>query len=720
MFQSLNFIQLFNGQSSYGIYDSTADVSVEGTENVGGLIGMAYGPQGNGVFAIVSNSSSSGTVKGIRYIGGLIGFAYDLSIENSNSDVFLGPRVNLINNGYFGDVYSDSSYSFFGGLVGYAASGGSSQLMTINNSYFDGVIDFTLDVPDDNVNPFFISRVGGLIGFAYEYVNINDSYSTGSILIHTMTNENNVNISNIGGFIGFADDRVFIGLGEHNHNIILGKFADGSFVDLNEVPLVLEEEFYYYDVENFKFHIYLNDNLELVDQHDNNFSLNDYNSYSDTNIEIVMETNAYISASLIGGFIGLAEETVVLYNILSKGTIKLDVSSYSKDDNDNTSSNIVIQKIGGIIGDAENTNIYNSSSYVEIIVLVSAIDEDSNVNSDYIGGAIGYYENTSQNINSLLNVNSSGSLLINIEPILQAEPVSVNVSRVGGLVGEADATSSPILIYGSNSSFDIIIDSINTNDIVSVYEIGGFAGRLRVSNNGKIEIFGSASTGNITFESIVTDRSSIYITDLGGFIGLVKDTELKDVTTTTNIEFKEILINNNTTFGIDLFNLGGLIGRTLDYFKFDKLVVDADIKLAVTNESEDDNRKIDIYNVSGMFGFLETNIENLHLLEFNLNGSIEIEAFNNFDENIYIFNIGSLIGDLFPSLEEIEAKFELSTPTIEQYAILIKISDDVINPALIKNINKFVGEYENFTFNELVSVDPQDISVLITDSFTLS
>jgi hypothetical protein len=536
-----------------------------------------------------------------------------------------------------------------------------------------------------------------------------------------MTNENNVNIYNIGGFIGFADDRVFIGLGEHNHNIILGKFADGSFVDLNEGALVLEEEFYYYDVENFKFHIYLNDNLELVDQHDNNFSLNDYNSYSDTNIEIVMETNAYISASLIGGFIGLAEETVVLYNILSKGTIKLDVSRNSKAENDNTSSNIAIQKIGGIIGDAENTNIYNSSSYVEIIVLVSAIDEESNVNSNYIGGAIGYYENTSQNINSLLNVNSSGSLLINIEPIFQAEPVSVNVSRVGGLVGEADTTNSPILIYGSNSSFDIIIDSINTNDIVEVYEIGGFAGRLRVSNNGKIEIFGSASTGNITFESIVTDRSSIYITDLGGFIGLVKDTELKDVTTTTNIEFKEILINNNTTFGIDLFNLGGLIGRTLDYFKFDKLVVDADIKiLAVTNELAEGNRKIDIYNVSGMFGFLQTNIENLHLLEFNLNGSIEIEAFNNFDENIYIFNIGSLIGDLSPSLEDIEDKFELSTPTIEQYAILIKISDDVINPALIKKINKFVGEYENFTLNELVSVDPQDISVLITGSFTLS
>jgi hypothetical protein len=99
-------------------------------------------------------------------------------------------------------------------------------------------------------------------------------------------------------------------------------------------------------------------------------------------------------------------------------------------------------------------------------------------------------------------------------------------------------------------------------------------------------------------------------------------------------------------------------------------------------------------------------------------GLIEIEAFNNFDGNIFVSNIGSLIGDLVNSLEQIEEKFDLSTPTIDQFLITVNVSD-VSTTEVVYNINKFVGVYDDFALNGLATVVPDDISIVITGNLTL-
>jgi hypothetical protein len=432
--------------------------------------------------------------------------------------------------------------------------------------------------------------------------------------------------------------------------------------------------------------------------------------------------NIYVSE--VGGFIGSAEGNIVLFNILSKGTIDIDITTLL-DLIEQSDSDIAIYDLGGLIGEADDTNVYHSSSIVEIIIVAETREDESNINVYDIGGAFGYFETDSDENLELLNINSSGELSLNLSTL--GEQATVSANRLGGLIGYAETSGSFISIYGTDSTFDINIESINTNNeynntFIEIYDIGGFAGKLYGRTNEKISLIGITSIGYVTFESIITDNANINVFSIGGFVGLADNIEIIDVISATNIEIQEIKINDNTTFGIEVYNLGGLIGNTFSDFKFDKLVVDSDIKIfASTFEASDGNRTIDIYNISGLFGYLTTSVsDDLNLLEFDLRGLIDIGAFNNFDGNILVSNIGSLIGDLVNSLAEIEIEeiFDLSTPTIDQFLITINVSDPSTTE-IVNNINKFVGVYDAFVLNGLATVDPDDISIVITGNLTL-
>ena len=505
----------------------------------------------------------------------------------------------------------------------------------------------------------------------------------------------------------------------------MGKFDNLIFEDLEGEPVTLSIDNYYYDVENFIFYTYSNAGFVPVNDHDNIFNTSDYNSYSDIYIEIILETNRRdIYVAEVGGFIGSADGNIVLFNILSKGTIDIDITTLL-DLVEQSDSDIAIYDLGGLIGEADDTNVYHSSSIVEIIIKAETREDESNINVFNIGGAFGYFETDSDENLELLNINSSGELSLNLATFGEQSTVSAN--RLGGLIGYAETSGSFISIYGTDSMFDINIESINTNNennntLIEIYDIGGFAGKLYGRNNEKISLIGITSIGNVTFESIITDNANINVFSIGGFVGLADNIEIIDVISATNIEIQEIKINDNTTFGIEVYNLGGLIGNTFSDFKFDKLVVYSDINIfAATFEALDvaGNRTIDIYNISGLFGYLTTSLsDDLNLLEFDLRGLIDIGAFNNFDGNILVSKIGSLIGDLVNSRVEIEEIFDLSTPTIDQFLITINVSDPSTTE-IVNNINKFVGVYNAFVLNGLATVDPDDISIVITGNLTL-
>ena len=154
-------IGVVNGQSSNvggltgmnigEIEDSFAEVDINGSEWVGGLVGY------NGQWGTILNSYSTGEVSGINNVGGLIG------MNTGNTEV--------------SDSYSTGNVNgenTIGGLVG-----NNNHKGIIVNSYSTGKVSG-------------INYVGGLIGTHVENAQVSNSYSTGKV----------TGDQNLGGLIG--------------------------------------------------------------------------------------------------------------------------------------------------------------------------------------------------------------------------------------------------------------------------------------------------------------------------------------------------------------------------------------------------------------------------------------------------------------------------------------------------------------------------------------
>lgn len=134
------------------IIDATYDGAVVSTDNgyVGGIVGDAY----YGEFSHVSASGSVSAVGpgGDSYVGGLVGYLYETNLtygSASNSVTASAPGV-------------DSMYDI-GGAVGYTGYATISNVAATGSVTTDG------------------GEVGGLVGYVYYEVHINNSYSRGAV-----------------------------------------------------------------------------------------------------------------------------------------------------------------------------------------------------------------------------------------------------------------------------------------------------------------------------------------------------------------------------------------------------------------------------------------------------------------------------------------------------------------------------------------------------------
>lgn len=142
---NLGFIGYLAGSSAYVKNLSLKNVNLNGTWNVGAVIG--YLSEGT-----VTNCSSSGSIIGESYIGGLIGAAFTNStVDSSYSSVTVSVK---------------DTHVYGGGLIGALDSS------TVSSSYATG-----------SVSPYSgsIYTIGGLIGRANTSSNISNSYASGTI-----------------------------------------------------------------------------------------------------------------------------------------------------------------------------------------------------------------------------------------------------------------------------------------------------------------------------------------------------------------------------------------------------------------------------------------------------------------------------------------------------------------------------------------------------------
>ena len=183
---------IMNNGSTGTIDNVHVSGSVIGSDNVGGLLGIAYSK-----VAIVKNSSADVDAESGGYTGGLVGMGM-LGIENSSAS---GDVVGVDAGGLVGYTQGSTSSiinSYASGAVqGSLTAGGliGKNTMKIDNCYAEGTVTGTGD-----------DYIGGLIGMAYASnsgdlpATINNSYATGDV--------SGTTVIAVGGLVGWCNAEV--------------------------------------------------------------------------------------------------------------------------------------------------------------------------------------------------------------------------------------------------------------------------------------------------------------------------------------------------------------------------------------------------------------------------------------------------------------------------------------------------------------------------------
>ncbi|NVJ53844.1 MAG: filamentous hemagglutinin N-terminal domain-containing protein [Campylobacteraceae bacterium] len=468
--------------------NSSFSGDVNGANTVGGLVGNA---QEN---SKIINSSSQGTnnathTNGSNF-GGLVGILQESSIRDSFSTMNInGGTTNLMAGGLVGQLSSSGSitnsystgaitgHSFLGGLVGWT-SGTNDDIITISNSYFEGLL---------NTSGFF---VGGLIGYSLN-TQINDSHSIVSILKGT---------NSLGGLIGRMSNTQInnsYSKATINGNNSLGGLV-GSTGDSteNNTGSSITDSYFEGTINASEYNIgglisYAN-KLEI----DNSYSkatitgtsavggILGYGQGSTTNdisiTDSYFEGEIDASSDYIGGVVGYADNAIINSSHAKSSTI-------SGDD-----------QIGGLAGHTKNTTINDSYS-----------KETTVTGNNYAGGLIGYTQDTTINDSYADTTVTGNNYVGGLVGILRTGEINRSYSK-GTVSGDKYVAG----LVGSGSSFSnniIINDSYTEVDVTANEHSGGFIGWSRTADGYSTAINNSYANGKVN----VTDTSKGH-----GFVGL--------------------------------------------------------------------------------------------------------------------------------------------------------------------------------------------------------
>ena len=555
--------------------NSSFSGDVNGANTVGGLVGKA---EEN---SKIINSSSQGTnnathTNGSNF-GGLVGILQESSIRDSFSIMNINAgTTNLMAGGLVGQLYSSGSitnsystgaitgHSFLGGLVGWT-SGTNGDIITISNSYFEGLL---------NTSGFF---VGGLIGYSSN-TQINDSHSIVSILngtnslggligrmsntqINNSYSKSTINGNNsLGGLIGSTGDSTE----NNNGSSITDSYFEGTInaSDFNIGGLVGYANKLEIDSSYSKATITGTSSVGGVLGYGHGSSANDI-SITDSYFEGEIDA----SSDYIGGVVGHVENGIINSSHAKSSTISgndqiggLAGHTENTTINDSYSKETTLSgddKIGGLIGYTQDTII--NDSYVRGATITSDDDftgglvgdtlrttvNNSNVESttvtagdDYSGGLVGHAKESTIN-NSYVKSTTitatddfSGGLVgyvhtSNINDSY-ADTTVTSDDYVGGLVGilrtgeinrsyskgKASGDKYVAGLVGSGSSHsnnNVINDSYTEADVIANEYSGGFIGWGITDSGYSISINNSYANGKVS----VTNASRGH-----GFIGL--------------------------------------------------------------------------------------------------------------------------------------------------------------------------------------------------------
>lgn len=531
---------------------SIENISINGTECVGALLGQANGSvkiENCKIFGICN-------INGKSNLGGLVGYVYDGgTITGSSANViitdsslgsgYIGGLAGKLNNTILskcfssGDIISRDSY--VGGLVGYADGSKISECYAVGNvkgssnvgglagrfSSHDGIDNCYSLV---NVVSDSLDLVGGFIGYAN--TDVKNCYSTGSV--------STTKVTNVGGFVG----------GKGNTFEIINCYYDGvaaKYIPQNELDT---SKLTYSMLRPETFRGWDFDSIWCIDQNKSYPYLRNVDNSSQV-------FNGGYNGNMEGGK-GTPENPYIIKSKEQLSNMKYEPSASYKLASDidlgdfdwKPIGNYTVPFTGDFDGtgytirnlkiDKTSTNYLGLFGVIENANIKSVVIENADIKGkNYVGALIGQANGTVE----IKNCKILGNCSIN------------GTSYLGGLVGDvADGGS----ITGCSAKINIT--STNTSSV----NIGGLAGSLDNTTVSKCYatgvIKGNSYVGGLIGITVEGNVSECYSTGdvfgqkyVGGLIGDADDRE------------KSHKINNcyslaNVKSAIDGSYIGGFVG----------------------------------------------------------------------------------------------------------------------------------------------------------------
>jgi hypothetical protein len=532
--------------------------------------------------------------------------------------------------------------------------------------------------------------IGGILGEAFYDVSLTSLNLLTELSVNKVIDLANPtipinprSISYVGGIIGHNDDSNFRGQLTNTDVTLSGQFEShvGGFIGLDGYSSKL-----------------------FLDNFDVNFNI---------------EFDRIVSSSsgdgnYFGGLIGQTDEelTLIANDIFTEGLIKglnylggligyIDEQALIRIDNSINEINIVgSHYLGGFIGSTAQTEdndfnliyINDSTNNGSFTPVTENLNQSDN-SMEYVGGFIGYfndydfedfYDLDRAVIVNQLWINSSLSTTdINLTFSNTEQVESVDISNIGGLVGELDDS---VFFRASNNVINLNISSnISNRELTGqdfdASQLGGVVGQVeeyvnvQLVNNDVTFDFTSFYSNNTGFIDSSPISTGFEIYEVGGSIGTVNDNSLIiDLENIYNFDMEVLIQDNdfsNIDFDFEIDNIGGYGG----YFDYDSTII------------------IDTIDIDFIFDLV---IENTTV---SLVDPLDTESnSHNSDINIYVSNVGSFFGGFYGI--GLIGKFEI---TIVDTVDLDDVASGVTITVTINqsNIGDFTGTRNPFILSPI-------------------
>ena len=601
------------------VEDASFAGTISGHDNVGGLIGSARYAQDDNFLRFVYSSAN---VSGEDNVGGLIGELRDSVLENANAG------TNLLTFTITGD-------EDIGGLVG-----------RVEDSVVTNVNSYNNVIGDD--------EIGGLIGSIQQTVLTNSNaygnvegrfeisgleYDSGENEIYSVTIGS---LSSFGGLLGEVEYEVIV-----NNSNAYGDVTGLNF-DKDEFLLQLTEEINLRAIQlSIENTITLANPLIVYLNSENGPYKLVYNIgglIGDIDIDFDDDDDfatQIISSESFGDIIGLKFTSVLENPFEYKGTtINLEFESESVYDLDDEEATILVNRIGGLVGEVNEVDNYP----VEILDSIShgnvygvKFDNLSSNNTLLlsgvvdVGGFIGFIGADTYVSNSISNGDTYGITGISSNGKVEID----KVFNIGGFIG------SSYLYYFSNSSEEMrLIDVENFGDVygLSISDInnieseitnfgfiGGLVGRIGVDSffltSDKTGFINNATnSGNVYGINLNTFNGELNVNTLfqsdeaqlgfgvGGAIGLVQSIIINNLSNSSTQETEVVGIKINNYTGLEAIrgfdSIGGLIGKS-ELSRIDNTFNDANVYALKLASNVNDRDILKLEHIGGLIGYSE-------------------------------------------------------------------------------------------------------------------